>query len=171
MVRGMSRTRITFGQRTTTMEDTDEGTQVELANVELRQAMLRYNAITDSEDPTELAMLLAQEDRKMIVPVHRDANDPDGFPEYGSMFKHEKGVDLHVYTSVLRIPESCDAQDVTFYPFLDLIDDLMERGDMCVLHIDPGTDHAVGFHFYLGTPRMFRLKYVEELLKQDGQGG
>ena len=56
------------------MHEDEEGVQVELANVELRKAMRRYNSITDHTDQYELASVLVRQ--KLIVPVH--VTDVDG---------------------------------------------------------------------------------------------
>ena len=131
--------------------------------------MLRYNLISDSVDPYPVARMLIQPDRKVIVPVYINSEDPDGPPEYGSLYKHEKGVELLVFTSVMLIPEDNEAPGVCFCPMMDLMESILEEGEVTVIRIDPGTDHGVGFLIKNGKPSMFRLKGVEEYMKsQEG---
>ena len=142
-----------------------EGEAVELANEKLREEMLRYNLITDTNDRYDLAMALMEPERKVIVPTYPDPIDPDGMPTFGTMYKHKKGIELYVYTSVTLIPESCDAPDVMFYPLTDLVASLMADGEVSILRIDPGTEHGVGMLFENGRPSLFRLKRVEDHLE------
>ncbi|MEO8588534.1 MAG: hypothetical protein ABI432_04130 [Flavobacteriales bacterium] len=150
------------------MDFLDEGEAVERANVELREEMLRYNVITDSDDRYALAHLLIKEDRKMIVPVYIDENDPDGLPLFATMYKHEKAVELHVYTSCLYIPPECPAENVSFYPFLDLLDGILANGEVSIMRIDSGSEHGVGVFFKDGELRIFRLKRMEDYIAGTG---
>ena len=145
------------------MIDEDGSDEVELKNVALREEMLRYNVITDSEDKYTLARQLAV--CKVLVPVFPNEEDADGMPLFGSMYEHDKGIELHVYTSVTLIPDSCDAPDVMFYPFAELLLDIIDKSDVTVLRVDPETDHGVGFLFKDGKPTMFGLRRMEDLMK------
>ncbi|MEO8066655.1 MAG: hypothetical protein ABI599_03070 [Flavobacteriales bacterium] len=137
----------------------DEGIAVEQENVALREEMLRFNVITDTDDKIPVLSLLVQ--RKMVVPVHGGMEDPDEWPLFATLYKHEKGKELHVFTSVLHIPESCDAPGVVFYPLVDLLDDAMKHGIRMLL-IDPKTPHGVGFVIDEEGPQLFRLGYIED---------
>lgn len=144
------------------METGTEGEEVERANVTLRHEMLRYNTITDTDDRYAVLCALMDPVRKMVVPVHLDRDDPDAKPRFASMFKHDKGVELHVYTSVLFIPEACTAETVSFYPFNKLMMDVLEDREVRIFLIDPGTDHGVGFLIDEEGPALFRLKRAED---------
>ena len=140
----------------------DEGAIVELANVALREEMLRFNVLNDTNDRYPVLRLLTDPDRKLVVPVHLDPNDPGAMPRFASMFKHDKGVELHVYTSVMFIPEACPADTVMFYPFNSLVMDVWQDGEVKIFLIDPGTEHGVGFLIDEEGPNMFRLKRAED---------
>jgi hypothetical protein len=159
----------TFGihQRTITMHEDEEGVQVEKANVELRQAMIRYNSITDHTDRYELASTLVQ--KKLMVPVHL-SEDPDKRPVIASMVKGANGVIFDVYTSSLQIPENCKAEDIAFVPFVDLLQDICADNEMAFLRIDPDADHGVGFMFTDGTPQMFPMKRVKAYMDESDMG-
>ncbi|MEO7081620.1 MAG: hypothetical protein ABIY71_08835 [Flavobacteriales bacterium] len=149
------------------MSDRSESEQVELANVALREEMLRYNVITDSADKYALVRKLAL--CKVLVPVFPNTEDADEMPIFGTLYKHDKGVELYVYTSVTLIPDTCEAPVVVFYPIVDLIKDIITQGEITVLRVDPGTDHGVGFLFKNGQPAMFRLKRMEDMLQQQAR--
>ena len=92
-------------------------------------------------------------------------------PRFGTMYKHDRGIELHVFTSITLVPKTCEAPGIVFYPFVDLNMDIMAKGEVSVLRVDPGTDHGVGFLFKSGKPSMFRLKRMEELLAQQAKEG
>jgi hypothetical protein len=149
------------------MEDLEEGMHVEKDNVAIREAMLLYNTITDSEDKWGLMLRFMEAGTKVLVPVYEDEDDPDGLPEFGSMYKHEKGVELHVFTTVTLIPEEIDAPGVCFYTLWELLRDAAAAGEVDIIRMDPGTPHGVGFYFEAGVPNMFRLPRVEALLREE----
>ncbi len=148
------------------MDDDNESEEVERANVVLREEMLRYNVITDTDDKYPVMQKLAKS--KMLVPVHEDEADPDALPSYGTLYGDDKGKQLFVYTSVLLIPADCPAQGVSFIPFLELVVHLYDQGDIKAIRIDPGTNHGVGILFEKDGPVLFRLKRVEDYLAEKG---
>lgn len=153
------------------MTDREEADGIEAANVALRKEMLRYNVITDGHDRYMLGRMLALS--KMLVPVVENKADPEAKPQFGTMYKHEKGIELHVFTSITLVPEACAAEGIVFYPFADLLADMIAAGKVTVLRVDTGTDHGVGFVIKGGKPSMFRLKRIEDRLAKlarDGEG-
>ncbi len=146
------------------MEDDEnfeaESKEVEQDNVALRAEMLRFNVITDTEDRYALASLLVT--RKVVVPVYGGQEDPEEWPTFATLYKREKEVELHVFTSVLNIPETCDAPGVVYYPLADLVGDAQKHG-VTLLLIDPKTPHGVGFLLSEnGRPHLFRLAWIED---------
>lgn len=151
------------------MTDREEAAGIESDNVALRKEMLRYNVITDGHDRYMLGRMLAVS--KMLVPVFENKADPDAKPQFGTMYKHEKGIELHVFTSVTLVPETCEAQGIVFYPFATLLSDMIADGKVTAMRVDPGTDHGVGFLITDGKPTMFRLKRIEDrMAKLAGDG-
>lgn len=148
-------------------EEEEEGTVVELANVALREEMLRFSEQPANADRTPLVMMLMATGRKVLVPVHRSEVITETMPLFGSMFKHEDGntVELHVYTSVLQIPVTCEAQDVCFYPIAELFTDIFENGGVEILRIDPDTEHAVVVHYENGIPGIYSEKRLKQASK------
>ena len=92
------------------METETEGEEIERANMVLREEMLRYNVITDAVDPFDMMLVMVQS--KMLLPVIADPEDPEGLPLYATLYKHEKGVELYVYTTAQLIPPSVEADSV-----------------------------------------------------------
>lgn len=153
------------------MHEDDEGAQVELANVELRAAMAHYNSLTDHRDQTdrfEVASVLVRQ--KLMVPVTL-SDDPNERPQIASMVKGDNGVIFDVYTSALQIPDNCEAADVAFVPFVELLQDICAKNDMAFLRIDPDADHGVGFMFEDGTPKMFPMKRLKEYMAANNMEG
>ncbi|QQR84893.1 MAG: hypothetical protein IPJ76_09680 [Flavobacteriales bacterium] len=148
------------------MDQFDQDMQAEKANVELRKVMLRFNLITDDEDRYPLAKALFA--AKVVVPLLQNEDDPDGLPFYGSMFKHANGVEFHVYTSVQFIPERITAPDVSYYPFVELMENILADSAVTMVRIDPGTDHGVGILIENGQPFLFRQKRVEDYMRERG---
>lgn len=147
------------------MGTSEEGQQTEKDNVELRKEMLRYNLITDHDDKYTLVKALFT--ATVVVPTVPN-DDPDGMPLFGSMFKHSNSVELHVFTSAGSIPESNASPDVVYYPFAELMDDILADGEVTMVRIDPGTDHGVGIMIKDGQPHLFRQKRVEDYMREQG---
>lgn len=148
----------------------DEGAQVERDNIAIRQAMLLYNSVTDSEDKYTLVHTFAMSNTKVVVPVNVDEDEPEGMHYFATIYKHEKATELHVYTSATLIPETCEAQLVHLMPLVDLLMDLKDDGDVDIVHLDPGTPHGVGFYLSGEKPQMFRLPPAEAIARamEDG---
>ena len=142
----------------------NEGREVELANVELREEMLRFCKQPDANRVT-LGMLLLTTGKKAVVPVRRSELVSAKRLMFGSLFKAGNRLELFVYTSVLHIPVSCETDDVCFYPFMDLFTDIAEHGDVEILRIDPGTPHALLVHFMNGKPSLYSERRVHAHIK------
>jgi hypothetical protein len=145
-------------------EEMDEGAQVELDSIAIRQAMLLYNTVTDSEDNYTLVRTFAVSNTKVVVPVHVDEDEPE-MPYFATLYKHEKATELHVYTSATLIPETCESELVNLMPLVDLLMDLKDDGDVDIVHVDPGTPHGVGFFLSGDRPQMFRLPLAEAMAR------
>ncbi|MEZ4791550.1 MAG: hypothetical protein R2811_16245 [Flavobacteriales bacterium] len=138
------------------MNDDRRVQQVEQDNRLLRAAMLRYTDTETSDHRDQLKDLLTT--AQLMIPITRGAEGRNRVPEFGTMYNCEKGAELHVFTSVLMIPDSCSAEEVLFCPFRLLNHSLIADGGVGILRLDPGSDHGVGFLFRPGGQQMFALK-------------
>lgn len=143
----------------------DEGTEVEKANAELREAMLHFSQQPEKTDRTPMAMMLMATGKKVLVPVRRYEVETEMAPKFDTLFRSGDRLELYVYTSVFNIPISCEAPDVCFYPISTLITDIFEDGSVRALRIDPGTPHGLLVYFRDGKISIYSEKRVNAHMK------